>query len=112
VFFPVKAPHCALYTFRCDLSFGFRSFLFSSLVPLAGVFPLFNYLVCYYGTNRMSCSLLKNYMWLSRLVFLVDIIPRDAALEIQWFSPHMVVADTTTVAINLMGHSTSESGVG
>jgi hypothetical protein len=30
--------------FRCDLLFGIQSFLFSSLVPLLGVFPLFIYL--------------------------------------------------------------------
>ncbi len=59
----------------------FDPFFFSSLVPLLGVLPSFNYLVSYYGTNRMSCSLLRNYLWLSRLV-LGDIISRDAALQI------------------------------
>jgi len=41
VFSPLRAPHCAFCTFRCGLLFGLQFFLFSSLVPLPSVFPLF-----------------------------------------------------------------------
>jgi len=42
LFLRLSIVHSAL--FRCDLLFGIQSFLFSSLVPLLGVFPLFIYL--------------------------------------------------------------------
>ncbi len=35
----LRAPHCAFCTFGYGLLFGLQSFLFSSIVPLAGVFP-------------------------------------------------------------------------
>jgi hypothetical protein len=41
----LRAPHCAFWAFRCGGHlFQLLSFLFSSLVPLTGVFPLFIYL--------------------------------------------------------------------
>jgi len=39
----VGLPVC-ICTFRCGLLFGFRSFHFSSLIPLLDVFPLLTYL--------------------------------------------------------------------
>jgi hypothetical protein len=38
-FLLLGAPQCAFCTLGCGLLFGHRSFLFSSLVPLLGVFP-------------------------------------------------------------------------
>jgi len=40
----LRAPHCAFCTLGYVLLFGLQSFLFSSLLPLPGVFPLFIYL--------------------------------------------------------------------
>jgi hypothetical protein len=42
---PLRATPGASCTFRCGLLFGLRSFLFSSQVPLPGVFPYFIYLL-------------------------------------------------------------------
>lgn len=44
--FPSPPPphHCVFCSFECWLLFGLQSFVFSSLVSLPGVFPLFVYL--------------------------------------------------------------------
>ncbi len=44
MFSPLRAPHWELCILGCDLLFELGSFLFSSLVPLSVVFPLFIYL--------------------------------------------------------------------
>jgi len=57
MFSPLRAPHCVFCTFRCGLLFDFGPFLYSSLVPLRGVFQLFIYLDAIYGTvhrNKVS----------------------------------------------------------
>jgi hypothetical protein len=41
-----RAPHCVFCTFGCGFLFGFRSFIFSSFVPLLGVFPLLFIYLC------------------------------------------------------------------
>ncbi len=43
MFSSLRAPHCGFCAFKCALLFRLWSFLFSSLVPLLGVFPLFIY---------------------------------------------------------------------
>jgi hypothetical protein len=45
MFSPLRAPHVVFCNLGCDVLFGIWSFLFSSLVPLVDVFPLFIYLI-------------------------------------------------------------------
>lgn len=46
-FLILRAPHCAFCTLGCGFLFGLQSFLFSSLIPLPGVF-LCIYLFIYF----------------------------------------------------------------
>jgi hypothetical protein len=55
VFSYIRAPHCVFCTFKCALLFGLWFFLFSSLVPVLGVFPLFIYL----GNRLESTNMMK-----------------------------------------------------
>ncbi len=43
MFSPLRAPHGVICNFRCGHLFRLQSFIFSSLVPLPSVFPLFIY---------------------------------------------------------------------
>jgi len=56
VFSSLRASHCTFCTFKCALLFGLLILsLFSSLVPLIGVFPLFIYL----GNIDLSINMKK-----------------------------------------------------
>jgi len=54
---PLRAPHCGFCSLGCGLLFALQSFLFSSLVPLPGVFPLIIYLFINWR------QLVRNYLW-------------------------------------------------
>jgi len=80
VFSSLRASHCMFCTFKCALLFGLLILsLFSSLVPLIGVFPLFIYL----GNIDLSINMKK------KLKFFCLHLHGTLNLLCEWVCHHM-----------------------